>query len=199
MQNQQSTVKDGAETNEISWILETLSDETVQSAIWWTEYDIAKQEILWILPIDLKAQVRNLFKKFETAEANYENWTSQQDERKAILQEILQTIKSKTTQDLANQKEDEITKSDLDEIVVPNVCKILDYYNIVSNTNTCNSMNNVKIPEVEKVEKVSKNKLWTWLKILIISLSSLIWIFALLVIFFAVKAKINRNREEEEE
>ena len=94
MQNQQSTVKDGAETNEISWILETLSDETVQSAIWWTEYDIAKQEILWILPIDLKAQVRNLFKKFETAEANYENWTSQQDEIKAILQEILQTIKS---------------------------------------------------------------------------------------------------------
>jgi hypothetical protein len=32
----------------------------------------------------------------------------------------------------------------------------------------------------------------------LITLSSLIWIFVLLVIFFAIKAKINRNKEEEE-
>ena len=198
LQNQKTSTKDDTEIKEISGLLTTLSDDTVQAAIWWTEYDIAKQEILWILPTNLRTKVKNLFNNFEVAEADYENWTSQQDERKAILQEILQTIKEKTTQDLANQKEDEITKSDLDEVVVPNICKILNYYEIVSNTNTCGNMNDIKIPEEQKAQEVSKNKIWTWLKVLLISLSSLIGIFVLLVIFFAIKAKINRSKEEEE-
>ena len=154
---------------------------------------------MWILPRNLKTKISSLFNDFEAAEANFENWTSQQDERKNILQEILQTIRGKATEDLENQKDDEISKSDLDDVVVPNICKILNYYNITSNTNTCDNQENIKIPETEKVQKVSKNKLSTWLKVLIITLSSLIWIFVLLVIFFAVKAKINRNKEEEEE
>jgi hypothetical protein len=62
----------------------------------------------------------------------------------------------------------------------------------------CDGTQVVKVPETTVVEKVSKNKLSTWLKVLIITLSSLIWIFVVLVIFFAVKAKINRQREEEE-
>jgi hypothetical protein len=39
---------------------------------------------------------------------------SQQDKRKEKLQEILNLIISKTTDDLENQGDDEITKSDLD-------------------------------------------------------------------------------------
>lgn len=201
LENQKKSKKDEAETQEISWILSSLTDETVLSSIWWTEYDIAKAEILGILPRNLRTKVSSLFNDFEAAETNFENWTSQQDERKSILQNILQTIISKTTEDLKNQKDDEISKSDLDEVVVPNICKIMWYYNIVSNTNTCSNMDNVKVPDTEKVEKaekLSKNKLWTWLKVLLITLCSLIGIFVLLVIFFAVKAKINRNKEEEE-
>ena len=198
LENQKKSKKDEAETQEISWIISSLSDNTVLSSIWWTEYQIAKAEILGILPRNLKTRVSSLFNDFETAEADFENWTSQQDERKNILQEILQTIRSKTTEDLENQRDDEISKSDLDDVVVPNICKILNYYNIASNTNTCDGKDTVKVPDTEKVQEVSKSKLSTWLKVLLISLSSLIWIFVLLVIFFAVKAKINRNKEEEE-
>ncbi len=186
------------EKEKLMEIVNKLSNATVISALWWTEYDIAKQEILGILPTNLKTTVSRLFGDFEVAEANFESWNSQLDERKNILQEILQTIKNKSTQDLANQKEDEITKSDLDEIVVPNICKIMNYYNIASNTGLCTGTDVPQVPEAKDVETVSKNKLSKWLKILIITLSSLIWIFAVLVIFFAVKAKINRQREDEE-
>ena len=201
LENQKKSKKDEAETQEISWILNSLSDETVLSSIWWTDYEIAKAEILETLPKNLKTKVLSLFNDFEVAESNFEKGTSQKDERKSILQEILQTIISKTTDDKKNQKSDEISKSDLDDVIVPNICKIMEYHKIESNTNTCTNIDNVKVPDAEKVEKaesLSKNKLGTGLKVLLITLSSLIWIFVLLVIFFAVKAKINRNKEEEE-
>ncbi|MBO4517113.1 hypothetical protein J5751_06925 [bacterium] len=62
---------------------------------------------------------------------------SQQDLRKEKLQDILTLIKSKSTENPDVQKNDEITKSDLDNIVVPNICKIMKYYNIASNGNLC--------------------------------------------------------------
>ena len=181
------------------WIIvNELSDATVLSAIWWTEYEIAKANILLILPTNLKTTISRLFYDFEVAEVNFENWNSQQDERKAILQQILTTIQWKSTQDLTNQKDDEITKDDLDGVIVPNICIIMKYYNITSSTNLCWDAETVNIPEDNVVETVSKKRLSTWLRILIISLSSLIWLFLILVIFFAVKAKINNNKEDEE-
>ena len=191
---------DDLQKQELTNIVNDLSDAAVVSAMWWTEYDIAKAEILWVLPRNLRVTVKSLFNDFELAESNFEKWTSQQDERKEKLQEILTLIKSKSTSDLNNQKEDEIAKSDLDEIVVPNICKIMTYYNIASNGNLCWDADSIQIPEVTDVEKPqkSKNKLSTWLKVLIISLSSLIWVFVILVIFFAIKAKITRQKEEEE-
>ena len=191
-----------SEKQEIGEIVSDLSTSNVVASIWWTEYQKAKAEILFILPRNLRTSVSKMFDDFEDAEANFEgSWNSQLDERKSKLQEILNTIKSKTTDDLEHQWDDEITKSDLDNVVVPNICKIMDYYEIASSTNLCGVTEDTKVvPEVtEKIAaKTSKNKLSTWLKVLIISLSSLIWIFVILVIFFAVKAKINRNNEEEE-
>lgn len=189
------------EKQEIWEIVSDLSTSTVVASIWWTEYDIAKAEILFILPRNLRTTVSRMFSEFEAAEANYQgSWNSQLDERKEQLQEILNTIKDNATEDLENQKEDEITKSDLDSVVVPNICKIMNYYNIPSNTNICwVTEDTIAVAEVSEkdTEKPSKNRLSTWLKVLIISLSSLIWLFVILVIFFAVKAKINRNNEEE--
>ena len=125
---------------------------------------------------------------------------SQQDLRKEKLQDILTLIKWKSTENSETQKDDEIAKSDLDRIVVPNMCRIMYYYEIPSNSNLCWDIEVIQIPEVSDVEqpRASKGKLKTWLKVLIISLSSLIWVFILLVIFFAVKAKIGRSKEDEE-
>ena len=191
---------DNEQKQEISDIVNELSNATVVSAIWWTEYDIAKAEILWILPRNLRTEVYGLFSDFELAESDFERWVSQQDLRKEKLQDILTLIKSKSNDDFEKQKEDEITKADLDGIVVPNICKIMNYYEIASNWNLCGSIETIKIPEVTDIEnpKNPKSKLSTWLKVLIISLSSLIWIFIVLVVFFAIKAKINRSKEEEE-
>ncbi|MBQ2600253.1 hypothetical protein II582_02580, partial [bacterium] len=87
--------------------------------------------------INLRAKVLSLFNDFEIAEFYFEKGTSQQDERKNILQEIVQTIISKTADDLKNQKDDEISKMDLDEVVIPNICKIMGYYKIVNNSSVC--------------------------------------------------------------
>lgn len=198
--NGRNVTLDSNQKDEISNIVNELSNATVVSAMWWTDYDIAKAEILWVLPRNLRINIFKLFNDFEVAESDFEKWNSQQDERKAILQEILTTIQLKSTDDLQNQKDDEIAKSDLDEIVVPNICKIMNYYEIASSTNLCNwdNTDTREVPEVKDVQKLSKWKMSTWLKILIISLSSLIGIFIILVIFFAVKARISRQKEEEE-
>jgi len=197
--NEEKNLKlDDVQKLEIQDLVGGLSNSTVVDAMWWTEYDKAKTEILLVLPKNLRTRVSNMFSDFEVISADSSNWLSQQDKRKEKLQEILNLIISKTTDDLENQGDDEITKSDLDWVVVPNICTIMGYYEITSTTSLCDGTQVVKVPETTVVEKVSKNKLSTWLKVLIITLSSLIWIFVVLVIFFAVKAKINRQREEEE-
>lgn len=191
---------DDIQKQEIGNLVNDLSNSSVVAAIWWTEYDKAKAEILSILPSNLRTSVSAMFSDFEIIQTDIENWMSQQDLRKEKLQDILTLIKSKSTENPDVQKNDEITKSDLDNIVVPNICKIMKYYNIASNGNLCWDIETIQIPEVTEITQPqkSKNKLSTWLKVLIISLSSLIWVFVILVIFFAIKAKINRSREEEE-
>lgn len=198
LNNEKNLKIDDLQKNEIQDLVGELSNSTVVDAMWWTEYDKAKLEILLVLPKNLRTRVSGMFSDFEIIEADYWNWLSQQDKRKEKLQEILNLIISKTTDDLENQGDDEIAKADLDGVVVPNICKIMGYYEIASTTNLCDGTQVVKVPEATDVEKVSKNKLSTWLKVLIITLSSLICIFVVLVIFFAVKAKINRQRDEEE-
>ena len=199
--NEQNNLEiDDIQKQEIGNLVNDLSNASVVSAMWGTEYDKAKAEILSILPSNLKTSVALMFSDFEIIQTDIENWMSQQDLRKEKLQDILTLIKWKSTENSETQKDDEIAKSDLDRIVVPNMCRIMYYYEIPSNSNLCWDIEVIQIPEVSDVEqpRASKGKLKTWLKVLIISLSSLIWVFILLVIFFAVKAKIGRSKEDEE-
>ena len=196
--NQQNLDIDDTQKDEIAGVVNELSTAAVVDAMWGTEYDKAKAEILWILPKNLKTTINSMFADFEVIESDYEKWLSQQDKRKEKLQEILTAIQQKTTDDIDNQWDDEILKSDLDWIVVPNICKIMSYYEITSSTSLCDGTQVVKVPDATDVEQVSKSKLSTWLKVLIISLSLLIWIFVILVIIFAIKAKINRKRDDDE-
>jgi hypothetical protein len=57
---------------------------------------------------------------------------SQNNQREIILNKILAMISQKITKDTTEQKPDEITKDDMDTIVVPNICKITVYHNIPS-------------------------------------------------------------------
>lgn len=140
-------VKDVLKSEPILEIVNELdnSQNTVDNMIfWWTEYNIAKSELIWILPGKLRVTIYDLFDDFEVAESNFEKWTSKQDERWKILEKILVTIKSKTVENIENRKNDEITKTDFDEIIMPNICKIITYFEITGSINICTELYNRK-------------------------------------------------------
>jgi heme/copper-type cytochrome/quinol oxidase subunit 2 len=81
----------------------------------------------------------------------------------------------------------------MDLIIMPNLCKIMAYYDIPSES--CSSQD-TKIIEDKWLEIETEWK--SWLKILLIILGAFVWVFGILVVVFAVKAKLNKKEEEEE-
>lgn len=102
-------------------------------------------------------------------------------------------ISQKITKNPTEQKPDEITKDDMDAIIVPNICKITLYHNIPSEK--CESIDTKFVKDNWiKAETWSKS----WLKILLIVLWSFVWLFVAIIVVFALKAKFNKNQDEEE-
>lgn len=185
-----STLSD-TQKEEIQRIINELSDSTTVSAWWWTEYDIAKSEILQILPSNLKLDTEKLFLDLENAEWDEEQWISQIQQREDVLKKILALISQKITTNPTEQKPDEITTDDMNLIVMPNVCKIANYYNIPSEK--CGWEDTKIVDETE----IQAETGWSgFLKILLIILWVFVWIFVVLVIVFAIKAKIKKEETE---
>jgi len=182
------------ERKEIQRIINELSDSTSISAMWGTEYDIAKKEILQILPSNLRIEIERLFVEFENVEWDDEQQLSQNDKRKRVLNEMLSLISEKITKNVENQKPDEIIKEDMDSIIMPNICKIMNYYEIASEK--CAS-DDVKIIDdtAVKVERWARSGL----KILLIVLLSSVWLLVAVIAFFAIKAKMNKQEYSEDE
>ncbi len=181
------------EKEEIQRIVNELSDSTTISAMWWTEYDIAKSEILQILPTNLKVDVEKLFIEFENVKSDAEQQLSQNNQREIILNKILALISQKITNNPQEQKPDEIAKDDMDMIILPNICKITRYYNIPSEKCTSEDTKIIDDSWI-KAEKWARS----WLKILLIVLWSLIWVFVAVIWVFAIKARMNKQEDEEE-
>lgn len=182
-----------AQMESLKWILNELSDSTTVSAAWWNAYEIAKIEILSILPTNLKVIVEQLFYDFENAKWDQENWITENDAKKSILNEIISTISSKITADETNQKEDEITRSDMEDIIMPNMCNILNYFDIPSEK--CSS-SETKI--VENTDSIQAENWTSWksaLKIILIVIWSIVWVLVLLVVVFALKARLKKDEE----
>lgn len=180
------------EKEDLQRIVNELSDSTTISAWGGTEYDIAKSEILQILPSNLKLDIEKLFVEFENVQWDTEQQLSQNNQREIILNKILAMISQKITKDTTEQKPDEITKDDMDTIVVPNICKITVYHNIPSEK--CLSEDTKVVDDTWiKAETGSRSGL----KILLIVLWAFVWIFVVIVVVFALKARINKQKEEE--
>lgn len=81
----------------------------------------------------------------------------------------------------------------MDTIIMPNICVIMRFYSIPSAL--CNSEDTKAVPEGLAVE--SGKKASSLLKIILIILGSLVGLFLILVIIFAIRAKINQEKEEE--
>lgn len=183
------------EREDLSWILTELTDSTTISAAWWSVYDYAKYEILAILPTNLRVDVEKLFYDFENAKWDTEQWIAENDVKKQKLNEILNVIKSKITDDELNQQADEITKSDMEDIIMPNMCKILDYYSIPSET--CSSENTKFVDNNTEIDDSSNDSgSKKWLKVVLIVVVSLVWLLWIMILLFAVKAKLSKTDEE---
>lgn len=92
----------------------------------WT-VDNFRLNILSLLPSNLVIEVEKLFSSFDTSTGDF-----QQDQRKAILQEIIYLIRKNTApvgQEINNNQIDSI---DMEGIIMPNICNIMNFYNIVS-------------------------------------------------------------------
>jgi len=70
--------------------------------------------------------------ELENVQVDVEQQLSQNDQRELVLNKILSNIAQKISKTPGEQKPDEINKDDMDMIVMPNICKITNYYNIIS-------------------------------------------------------------------
>ncbi len=172
-----------------------LSDKSVSAAIGDNAYQQAKAEILYILPSNLAVDVEWLFKEFESVASDTQTNVSEQDKRKQVLQKIIDLIKKHLATEGQTMQSDQVDPADMTNIIMPNVCKIIGFYTIVSDA--CPGDNVRIVADSQTIKAV--NPSWTsrW-KVLFIILWILVGAFAILVIIFAVRAKINQQKEEAE-
>lgn len=180
-------------------LLNDLSDYATLSAKWAGTYEIAKEEILALLPLELKKQIILGFTNFEKVE-----WWSGTDlieQRRQILESITATIHKQVAKSDQNIGENEIAKDDYQNIVKNNICKIANEYNIL--TQICNDFNKNN-PEFKTVPEIkSSEKTWSSfpkrLKVLLWIVGIIVFAFIALIVGFAIKAKMRERRENEEE
>ncbi len=171
-----------------------LSNRSTAAAEWLGEYGIAKQDILSILPTNLAIDIDNLFKEFETVLGDASLGITQQDKRKEVLQKIVNVIWQNTAPEGKTPTTTQIDKIDMDEIIMPNICKIMNLYSIPSNL--CSTSDIRPVPDDVTLETGTTST--NWLKIIFIVLWIVVFAFIWLVVVFAIKAKLKQEKEEQE-
>jgi hypothetical protein len=160
-------------------------------------YGIAKAEILALLPTNLATEINNLFNQFEAALADQALQQSQQDTRKSILQKIVDTINANVAPKGQTPSATQIDQTDMDGIIMPDICKIMQAYAISSSF--CSTADMKAVPDNLTVENgTSPSGGSSVLKIIFIIIGSLIGVFGILVTIFAIRAKRQQEEEEEE-
>jgi hypothetical protein len=143
----------------LNGIFTRLADKSVIAAEGGNAYQMAKAEILSILPSNLAVDVNALFNDFETA-VSQSSTNSEQDKRKAVLQNIVDVISKNLAPAGSTIQENQVDPLDMDTIIIPNICKIVAFYNLVS---TLCPNNDVKIVETPVVvanpSKISRIKI----------------------------------------
>lgn len=201
------SVKDFTETHTLQFtpeqklllqdIFTKLTDKAVSAAVGGNVYQQSKAEILSILPSNLAVDVAWLFKEFEsvvsdTAQAD----ASQQDKRKQVLQEIINLISKNIAPVGQTPQANQIESLDMTNIIMPNMCNILAFYSIISET--CPNDNVKIVANADTIKSANTpSSSPSWLKILLIVIGSIVGIFVILVIIFAVRAKMNQQEESE--
>ena len=153
--------------------------------------------ILAILPGDLLTQTNELFNQFDAVNGDATTQTSQQEKRKEILQQIVTLISSHVADPDKAIADNQIEKNDMDTIVMPDICSIMEMYSIPSSF--CSTSTLKAVPDGIVTQqgttpvKVSSTSV---IKIIFIILGAFVGIFMILVIIFAIRAKMRQEKEE---
>jgi hypothetical protein len=186
------------EKNDLDVIVTSLSDASVTAAAGANEYEQAKAEILVVLPHNLASDVKTKFAEFETTVGSMVNgeadqMVSQQDQRKVILQEIVDLISASVAPPGVTVGDNQIDAGDMEIIVMPNICKIMAFYSIPSTS--CSSDTLKAIPEETNVNQ-TQTGVQRRVKILFIVLGVVVVSFVGLIVVFAMRAKAKEGEEE---
>jgi len=177
-------------------IFTSLTDKAVSAAGGGNGYQQAKAEILTILPANLAVDIEWLFKEFESVVSDTtQTDASQQDKRKQVLQDIINLIKKNIAPEGTEVQTNQIDPLDMTTIIMPNMCNILAFYSIASDACPNNAIRVVDNADTIKVDNgnVSSSR---W-KIVLIVIWIIAGIFVVLVIIFAIRAKMNQEKENE--
>ena len=177
-------------------IFTKLTDKSVSAANGGNVYEQSKAEILSILPSNLAVDVEWLFKEFESVASDTQTPnSSQQDKRKQVLQDIINLITKNIAPAWQTVQANQIDPLDMTNVIMPNMCKILAFYTIVSDT--CPNANVKIVTNAAAIKSVNAG--WSaWWKIIFIVLWIIVGIFVILVIVFAVRARMNQQEESSE-
>ncbi|HMS91342.1 MAG TPA: hypothetical protein PKC87_03925, partial [Candidatus Absconditabacterales bacterium] len=177
-------------------IFTKLTDKAVSAAGGGNIYAQSKAEILSILPSNLAVDVEGLFTEFESVVSDTQADSSQQDKRKQVLQEIINLISKNLAADSTTVQTHQIDPLDMKTIIMPNICNILSFYSIVSEL--CPNDDVRIVPDADTIVANNVTGGSTWWKIVFIVLGIVVGIFVILVIIFAIRAKMNQQEESSE-
>lgn len=182
-------------------ILQEMSSGEAIAAMGGSLYDQAKASLVQFSPEQIKWQIRGIFDKIEAIDTP----GSQPETIKWYLTELIGVFQKNSVPDSdINQpgNETKIQEGDIETVVMPEVCKILWFYNISSDQcRPIDEWGDSDISQGLSTDKTTSGSFWitTIVKRVGIVVGILAGIFILIVIFFAIKAKIQSNNDETEE
>ena len=173
-------------------LINRIHDNATISALWGTVYDVAKEEILSLLPKRLRQDVSHLFIEFENLE--WVDWPDIKTIRAELLQKINILIES-NAMPLNKLWINNIASDDYENIVKRNICKIGEEYDIL--LTICGQYNNdnpnTKIASIDVEVVGTDSSLPTTVKILLWILGIVTVTFVWLVIIRYIEYKKRSN------
>lgn len=173
-------------------VLARLSNEDTIIAVWMNEYEKNKLEILATLPSSLKPEIEDMFSSFEL------NISSYDPEQKAKELQNIQEVITKKWQSMWW-----LDDKDIALFIQPAFCNILSYYDISHYSSNCGTDSITETRTTASNENSttsSDQKAWLpkILKIILILLAIGVLIVWWVIIFFSIKARMNKSEEDEE-
>ena len=178
---------DASQKELLDHVISSLSSKDTVIAVWKSDYEKNKAEILELVSASQRETVESLFKEFE--EANFEP-EGRADSLNKIREFIIDISKK-------NNRYDE-------EDYTPYFCNIFDFYKITNYTTKCWSDAESLITknynkEIENPSSSSSSWLPLWLKIILIILVWWLLVMWWIIVFFSVKARLNSSSESDDE